>query len=168
MSERATQIESVLRQLALGPEIVVPLARQLPAEIAKRRPAPGVWSAHEHACHLPAVEPLMRGRLELMVSQPSLVIQSYEPSRDEPDDALLAVELDEAMDRFIRLRRETIDRLRDLEPNQWDIRAGHAEYADYSVFIMYRHLALHDLHHAYRIEARMLKMEWDEAASDSP
>jgi hypothetical protein len=31
---------------------------------------------------------------------------------------------------------------------------------DYSVFIMFRHLALHDFFHAYRIEELLLKREW--------
>lgn len=30
----------------------------------------------------------------------------------------------------------------------------------YSVFIMFRHLALHDFFHAYRIEELLLKREW--------
>jgi hypothetical protein len=30
----------------------------------------------------------------------------------------------------------------------------------YSVFIMFRHLALHDFFHAYRIEELLLKKEW--------
>ncbi len=36
----------------------------------------------------------------------------------------------------------------------------HPEYARYSVFIMFRHLALHDLMHAYSIEELLLKRDW--------
>ena len=53
----AGEVENVLRKLAFGPELVVPLVRGMPEAILKRRPAEGVWSAHEHACHLPAVQP---------------------------------------------------------------------------------------------------------------
>lgn len=38
--------------------------------------------------------------------------------------------------------------------------AEHGEYSHYSVFIMFRHLALHDFFHAYRIEELLLKKEW--------
>ena len=38
--------------------------------------------------------------------------------------------------------------------------AEHPEYSHYSIFIMFRHLALHDLYHAYRIEERLLRKEW--------
>ena len=36
----------------------------------------------------------------------------------------------------------------------------HGEYSHYSVFIMFRHLALHDFFHAYRIEELLLNKEW--------
>ncbi len=156
----ATDIDNVLRQLAFGPDLVVPLVREVPPAILKRRPAPGVWSAHEHACHLPAVQPLMLERLVHMLSNQAPVITPYEPAQDDPDDALLRIDLDEAMNRFSRERRSMVDRLRQLTPDQWAITAEHGEYSHYSVFIMFRHLALHDLYHAYRIEQRLLKKEW--------
>ena len=34
------------------------------------------------------------------------------------------------------------------------------EYSHYSVLVMFRHLALHDFFHAYRIEELLLKREW--------
>jgi hypothetical protein len=42
----------------------------------------------------------------------------------------------------------------------WNRTAEHGEYSHYSVFIMFRHLALHDFFHAYRIEELLLKKEW--------
>ena len=158
----STEIDSVVCQLTFGPELVVPLVREIPPANLKRRPAPGVWSAHEHACHLPAVQPLMLERLNLMLSSPAIVIASYEPARDDPDDALLNVDLDEAMDRFQRDRQVLVTRLRQLTSEQWAITAEHGEYSHYSVFIMFRHLALHDLYHAYRIEQRLLNKDWAE------
>jgi hypothetical protein len=160
MNVSATDVDIVLRQLVLGPDVVVPLVREVPPAILKRRPAPGVWSAHEHACHLPAVQPLMLERLDYMLSDPAPVITPYEPARDDPDDALLVVDLDEAMERFTRERYALVNRLRALTPAQWAITAEHGEYSHYSVFIMFRHLALHDLYHAYRIEQRLLNKDW--------
>lgn len=153
-------IEIVLEQLERGPAIVIALVREVPAAILKRRPEPAKWSAHEHACHLPAVQPLMMRRLEHMLSDPMPVIRSYIPANDDPDDALLKIDLQEAMERFARERREMIARLRELSPAQWAATAEHEEYSAYSVFIMFRHLALHDLYHAYRIEERLLYKPW--------
>ncbi len=155
------QLEPVFDQLARGPALVRQVIYEMPPELRKRRPAPGVWSAHEHAVHLPAVQPIMMGRLEHMLSNPSPRIKSYEPSRDEPDDALLKLDLDAEMDRFERERAALIERLRTLTPEQWAIAAEHDEYSHYGVFIMFRHLVLHDLHHAYKIEERLLRKSWD-------
>lgn len=98
------QIEIVLEQLARGPALVRQLIYEVPPELRKRRPAPGVWSAHEHAVHLPAVQPIMMRRLDQMLRNPSQPIKSYEPSRDDPDDALLKLDLDAEMNRFDRER----------------------------------------------------------------
>ena len=133
------------------------LIYDMPPELRKRRPAQGVWSAHEHAVHLPAIYPLINGRLEQMLTETSPHIRSYEPSRDDQDGALLALDLDAEMDRFDRERAILVDRLRTLTPEQWAITAGHDEYSSYGVYIMFRHIALHDMHHAYKIEDRLLR-----------
>lgn len=152
---------AVLDQLARGPAIIRELINEMPPDLRKRRPAPGVWSAHEHAVHLPVVHPIMMARLDQMLAHPGCLIKSYEPSRDEPDDDLLARGLDAEMDRFAQDRAAIVARLRTLTPEQWAITAEHEEYAQYSVYIMFRHLGLHDLHHAYKIEDRLLRKNWD-------
>lgn len=157
---RSAQISGVLDQLAHGPGLVRQLIYEMPPELRKRRPVPGMWSAHEHAVHLPAVHPLMNRRLDLLLADPNPYIKSYEPSRDEPDGALLKLDLDTEMDRFDRDRTALITRLRTLTPEQWAITAGHEEYSQYGVYIMFRHVALHDVHHAYKIEGRLLRKEW--------
>jgi DinB superfamily len=157
----AEQIAAILDQLARGPALVRQVIYDVPPELRKRRPAPGVWSAHEHAVHLPTVQPIMVRRLEHMLSDPAPRIKSYEPSRDDPDDALLKLDLDAEMDRFDRERAALVERLKMLSPEQWAIEAEHEEYSRYSVFIMFRHIALHDLYHAYRVEERLLRKEWD-------
>ncbi len=155
------QFALVLTQLARGPATVRELIYEMPPELRKRRPAPGVWSAHEHAVHLPAVQPIMMRRLDQMLARPGLLIKSYEPSRDDADDALLKLDLDAEMARFERERSAMIARLRMLTPEQWEIAAEHEQYSHYGVYIMFRHIALHDLHHACKIEERLLRKSWD-------
>lgn len=157
----STQIQFVIDQLVRVPAIVRHLIYEMHPELRKGRPAPGMWSAHEHAVHLPAIYPLIVRRLEHMLTNPAPYIKSYEPSRDEPDDALLKLDLDMEMDRFDRERAAMIERLRTLTPDEWAITADHEEYSHYGVFVMFRHIALHDLHHAYKIEERLLRKKWD-------
>ena len=151
------QVARLLDQLARGSGMVVDLVNDVPSDRLKRRPIPSKWSAHEHACHLAAVQPLFMSRLDLMLRGPTPVIRPYNPADDDAEDALLAVDLAEAMARYRSERAEMVSRLRELTPAQWELSASHPEYNRYSIFIMFRHLALHDLYHAYRIEERLFE-----------
>lgn len=150
---------AVIDALRRAPEIVVPLVREVPLEVLKDRPVPRRWSAHEHACHLAHVHALFFDRLDYMLTAPAPVIQPYLPGDQDPDDFLLRVDLDAALDRFIADRQRLVSRLETLTPADWARTADHGEYRTYSVFIMFRHLALHDFLHAYRIEEILLRRE---------
>jgi len=158
-------IASVVEAIERAPKIVVPLVSEVPAAILKRRPAPRRWSAHEHACHLSVVHGLFFDRLEYMLTNPAPVITPYDPGTQDADDALLHIDLSSALDAYVRDRAKLVLRVRALTPSDWRITAEHGEYSHYSVFIMFRHLALHDFFHCYRIEELLLKREWPEVAS---
>jgi hypothetical protein len=153
-------INSLITVIENAPAIIVPMVREIPQAVLQRRPAPGVWSAHEHACHLPDVHPLFFSRLELMLRETNPTIKPYFPHVDDEDGALLKVDLDEALERFTQDRHRLVAQLKQLSPQDWARTAQHEEYSHYSVFIMFRHLALHDLMHAYHIEELLLKKDW--------
>jgi DinB superfamily len=157
---------AVIDALENAPALVVPLVREVPPEVLKRRPAPGRWSAHEHACHLADVHALFFARLEQFINEERPRIESFDPATQRPDGELLEVDLDEALARFSEDRRRLVERLRQLPPELWRRAADHEEYSHYSLFIMFRHLALHDCLHAYRIEELLLKKDWEEVMSD--
>jgi len=154
-----TEIRALIDALERAPSIVIPLVREVPPEKLKRRPRPGKWSAHEHACHLAEVHPLFFERLDLMLREETPLIWPYNPDKDQEEDALLKVDLDEALIRYARDRARLVERLRRLSPADWERTAEHPEYAHYSVYIMCRHAALHDMLHAYRIEEVALSRE---------
>jgi muconolactone delta-isomerase len=154
---------SVIEALERAPEIVVPLVREVPAAILKRRPAPSRWSAHEHACHLAHVHALFFDRLDLMLREPAPFIGGYQPGEQDADDMLLRMDLDESLARFVADRARLVARLRQLSDADWERSARHGEYRAYSVFIMFRHAALHDFLHGYRIEELLLRPDWGDA-----
>jgi len=154
--------DALIDALARAPEIIEPLVREVPEAILKRRPAPTRWSAHEHACHLAHVHGLFFDRLDYMLREPAPVIQPYLPGEQDADDFLLRMDLESCLARFQRDRRHLVERLRQLSPAEWSRAATHGEYRVYSVFIMFRHLALHDFLHAYRIEELLLRPDWGE------
>ena len=153
-------VPAVIDALRRAPDIVVPLVREVPAEILKRRPSPGRWSAHEHACHLAHVHALFFDRLEYMLTNPAPLIRPYLPGEQDADDLLLRMDLDASLARYARDRERLVARLEVLGPSEWMRTAEHGEYRTYSVFIMFRHLALHDFLHAYRIEELLLRRDW--------
>jgi len=153
-------IVAIVDALERAPDLVIPLVREVPQAILKRRPAPRKWSAHEHACHLAHVHQLFFDRLDLMLASPAPVITPYQPGEQDADDLLLKMNLDDSLARFAADRVRLVERLRQLSPAEWARAAEHGEYSHYSVFIMFRHLALHDFFHAYRIEELLLKKDW--------
>ena len=155
-----TSAREIIEALEQAPSIVIPLVRQADPAVLKRRPPSGKWSIHEHACHLAEVHPLFFRRLDLMLSENNPAIKSYEPGRDDPADALLRIDLNEALRRFKRDRSRLVQRLRRLMPEDWTRTGQHDEYNSYSVFTMFRHVALHDFFHAYRIEELLLRKDW--------
>ena len=150
----------MIAALRRAPAIVVPLVREVPPAILKRRPAPGRWAAPEHACHLALVHALFFDLLEEMLREPAPVIPPYLPGEQDADDLLLRMDLDESLERFVADRARLVARLEELSPADWARTAEHGEYRAYSVFIMFRHLALHDFLHAYRIEELLLRRDW--------
>src|SRR5687767_11089116 len=112
-------ISAVIETLRRAPEIVVPLVREVPPAILKRRPAPGRWSAHEHACHLAHVHALFFDRLDAMLRDPAPVIAPYLPGEHDADDQLLRMDLDASLDRFVVDRARLVERLSMLTPAEW-------------------------------------------------
>jgi hypothetical protein len=150
----------VIDALERAPNLVVPLVREVPPSVLKRRPTATKWSAHEHACHLSRVDRLYSDRLDKILANPIPIITPYDPARDEAGDVFLQMDLDRSLERYVEDRRILVARLRALSPEVWARTAAHGEYSHYSVFIMFRHVALHDLFHAYRIEELLLRLEW--------
>ena len=144
-----------------APGIIIPLIREVPPQYLKRRPSPTKWSAYEHACHLSASDVPFLARLDLMLSTPTPFIKSIENSPEDEAGALLSIDLDAALDRYVRERAALVKRLKGLSAEDWQRTAEHEAFSHYSVWIMFRHLLNHEMFHAYRIEELLLKKDWE-------
>jgi hypothetical protein len=157
MSETAILISA----LETAPGVIIPLIREVPPEILKRRPAPAKWSAYEHAIHLSQSDASFLARLDMILSTPEPFIEVIENSAEDEAGAMLDVDLDESLDRYVRERAALVERLKRLSPEEWQKTAVHEAFDHYSVFIMFRHLLNHEMLHSYRIEELLLKNDWD-------
>lgn len=153
--------KNLISALATAPGVIIPLIREVPQHILKRRPSPAKWSAYEHAIHLSQSDTLFRMRLDLILSTPEPYIETKENSPDEESGSMLDIDLDESLDGYVRERASLVERLKTLSPNDWQRTAVHEAFDHYSVFIMFRHVLNHEMLHAYRIEELLLKKDWD-------
>ena len=156
-----TDTASLITALAAAPFVIIPLIREVPPHILRLRPSPEKWSAYENAIHLTQSDAAFRARLDLILSEPDPFIKTIENSAEDEAGAMLDVDLDESIDRFARERTSLVERLRELSEDEWHKTAVHEAFDHYSVFIMFRHLHLHEMHHASVIEQLMLRKDWD-------
>jgi hypothetical protein len=156
-----SDIANLISALETAPSVIIPLVREVPQQILKRRPSPAKWSAYEHACHLSQSDALCRDRLDIILTSAAPYIRSSQPTPEEEAGALLDVDLDESLDRYVRERASLVALLRKLSPVEWKKTAEHEAFDHYSVWIMFRHLLNHEMLHAYRIEELLLKKDWD-------
>jgi hypothetical protein len=156
MSDTATLISA----LATAPGVIIPLIREVPPQILKRRPSPAKWSAYEHACHLSQSDAPFLARLEMILSTPEPYIKSIVNSPEDEAGAMLEIDLDAQLDAYVRERAALVQRLKKLSPDEWQKTAEHEAFDHYSVWIMFRHLLNHEMLHAYRIEELLLKNDW--------
>ena len=154
-----TNPEDVIAQLARGPALIRGLLASVPGRDLKRRPQPQKWSAHEHACHLALMEPMWATRTERILTEDNPRIVSYEPDDEDPN-RLLVMDLEEALSSYERQRRQLVARLEGVPVDAWRRPATHTSHARYSLFLMCRHIAMHDALHGYRIEESALGSHW--------
>jgi hypothetical protein len=157
MSDSANLISA----LKTAPGVIIPLIREVPADILKRRPSSEKWSAYEHAIHLSQSDVAFRARLDLILSTPEPFIEVIENSAEDEAGAMLDVDLDASLERYVTERTSLVGRLKQLTLDEWHKTAVHEAFDHYSVFIMFRHVLNHEMLHAYRIEELLLKKGWD-------
>ena len=151
----------LISALETAPGVIIPLIREVPPQILKRRPIPNKWSAYEHAVHLSQTDAPFLARLDMILSTPNPIIKTIENSPEDEAGAMLEIDLDDSLDRYVRERAALVERLKKLSPDEWQKTAEHEAFDHYSVFIMFRHLFNHEMLHAYRIEELLLKKDWD-------
>lgn len=156
-----TDTSILISALETAPGVIIPLIREVPQEILKRRPAPTKWSAYEHAVHLSQSDVAFRARLDMILSTPNPIIETIENSPEDETGAMLEIDLDKQLEQYVGERASLVERLKKLSPDEWQKTAVHEAFDHYSVFIMFRHVFNHEMLHAYRIEELLLKKDWD-------
>ncbi|MEP6705235.1 MAG: DinB family protein, partial [Acidobacteriota bacterium] len=134
MSDTANLISA----LATAPGVIIPLIREVPPQILKRRPSPIKWSAYEHACHLSQSDAPFLERLDMILSTPAPYIKSIVNSPEDEEGAMLEIDLDQRLGAYVSERSALVKRLKKLSADEWQKTAEHEAFDHYSVWIMFR------------------------------
>jgi hypothetical protein len=101
--------------------------------------------------HLAQVQPMLLERLQRFMTEDHPKFIPYIP---EDDDHQTVVQLDtvSALEQISKYREQQVALLNGAEDATWKKTATHPEYEHYSLYILARHILMHDFWHMYRIE----------------
>ncbi len=113
----------------------------------------GFWSVAEHVSHLAQVQPMLLERIERFLNEDHPKFTPYIPgSAKEEANTPPHMTMASALDQFARYREKQLLLLRSADNIMWKKTATHPEYESYSLYILTRHVLMHDYWHMYRME----------------
>ena len=148
MTDRNDILEGLRRS---GP-ILAAFIESVPAAQMNRRRGDGAWTIAEHTGHLAQVQPMLLERIRRFRNEAHPRFEPYLPASDADEDRPVVMTSDEALEAFNRYRDQQIAELASADDATWEKIARHPEYMRYSLYILARHILMHDHWHMYRME----------------
>jgi len=146
-------IPDLLETLRRSPTILSHFVRTIPENRLDLRRGEGFWTVAEHVSHLAQVQPMLVKRIERFMNEDSPEFVPYFPGggKEEPETPP-RMSIESALDQFARNRASQLLLLESANDVVWKKRAIHPEYEEYSLYILTRHILMHDHWHMYRME----------------
>ena len=146
-------IPDLLETLRRAPGILSQLVKSIPESRLDLRRGEGFWTIAEHVGHLVQVQPMLLQRFERFVQEEHPAFIPYLPGEGEEESAPPArMETACALDQFATYRIRQLEFLEQVDEATWRKTGTHPEYDMYSLYILTRHVAMHDHWHMYRME----------------
>ena len=145
-------IPDLLDGLGRSGRILAELVNTIPPDRLNLRRGQGFWTIAEHVCHLAQVQPMLLERLQRFMNEDRPEFVPYIPGDGEVEDRPPQMEIDVALEAFNRQRSKQITLLQQAEQDDWRKTGTHPEYELYSLYILVRHILMHDHWHMYRME----------------
>ena len=146
-------IPDLLESLRRTPKILSQFVETIPESKLDLRRGDGFWTIAEHVSHLAQVQPMLLQRCERFANEehPEFVPYLPEGAKDEPDTPP-RMSMASALDQFTCYRTSQLLLLQGADDITWKKTATHPEYDAYSLYILTRHVLMHDHWHMYRME----------------
>ena len=145
-------IPDLLDGLGRSGAILSEFVRSIPAAKMGLRRGQGFWTIGEHVSHLAQVQPMLLERLQRFMDEDRPEFVPYIPGDGEAEGLPPAMELNAALESFARRRKNQIALLEKADDADWQKAGIHPEYELYSLYILVRHILMHDHWHMYRME----------------
>ncbi len=142
----------ILDGLRRSGRILEAFVRTIPAEHLGRIRDEGCWSIAEHVSHLAQVQPMLLERILRFMREDLPAFTPYIPGAREAEERPPVVETTAAFEAFNQYRAKQVDLLESADDITWQKTGRHPEYAQYSLYILVRHILMHDHWHMYRME----------------
>jgi len=145
--------QALLDSLAQAVTILTEFVATIPADKLDVRRGEGFWTINEHVSHLADVQPMLLERLQRFEAEEAPEFVPFIPDDDDAaDSGPPNMPTAAALDQFADVRRQQLDLLKAADDLTWQKTATHPEYAQYSFYILVRHILMHDHWHMYRME----------------
>ncbi len=146
-------IRDLLEMLRRTPRILSEFVKTIPEDKLDLRRGEGFWTVAEHISHLAQVQPMLLERFERFMNDDHPEFVPYIPgkAKEEPDTPPRMTTAF-ALDQFTRYREKQLLLLESADDLTWKKTATHPEYEAYSLYILSRHVLMHDYWHMYRME----------------
>jgi DinB superfamily len=145
-------IPDILDGLRRSINILSAFVTALPEDKLNRRRGAGFWTVAEHVSHLAQVQPLLLERLQRFLAEDRPEFVPYVPGDGEEEDRPPEMEMKAALAEFARCRQQQLALLERADDGDWQKSAIHPEYDIYTLYILTRHILMHDHWHLYRME----------------
>ncbi len=152
-------IKELIKGLSNTPKILKSLHKSISNNSLKEKRSTEKWTIHEHFCHLAVAEVMIYERFHEFKINESPKFSPYLPDQIGSSENLIGLNLEEQIDKFERLREQTVKFIAGFELDDWNKKAQHQEYYRYGSYIFLRHVLMHDYFHMYRIEELWLTKE---------
>ena len=146
-------IPDLLESLRRSPRILSQFVRTIPESKLDLRRGEGFWTVAEHYSHLAQVQPMLLQRIERLMDEDKPEFVPFIPGGDQKEPETPArMSIESALDQFARHRASQLQLLESADDITWNKTATHPEYDQYSLYILTRHVLMHDHWHMYRME----------------
>ena len=146
-------IPDLLEGLRRTPKVLSEFIKAIPASKMDLRRGEGFWTIAEHVSHLAHVQPIMLERFQRFMNEDRPEFVPYIPGSGKDEPVIPSrMDMTAAIEQFSRYRKKELLLLEGADDITWQKMARHPEYEHYSLYILARHVLMHDYWHMYRME----------------